>query len=308
MAGRQSWFHDSEGGALTSYLDGQLEFFAGIKRNGAGAPAARTNGGSPPVAKKAGATHTEPIIGPIEKTAPQTGRVSRIFAAVILGAAGLGLAAIGATATVSYSLESTGTLMAALAAAADATSLIMPASACCLWKTKRRLLAVIAWCLWLGATSVTAANVAGYIASHTDVFLAGREVASTERGLVLERVARLRAERGAISERRPIGAITVAIQNAHVAELEALRTALAMAKRRDAIDAELAGLEPRLAGLPAVTMADPSTAVLADILRMPADEIDLRRIRIAVLLTLPLTAGLLVAMAMAIGTAKERTP
>jgi hypothetical protein len=47
-------------------------------------------------------------------------------------------------------------------------------------------------------------------------------------------------------------------------------------------------------------------AVLADILRMPADEIDLRRIRLAVLLTLPLTAGLLMAMAMAIGTAKER--
>ena len=80
-----------------------------------------------------------------------------------------------------------------------------------------------------------------------------------------------------------------------------------MAKRRDAIDVELAGLEPRLAGLPAVTMADPSAAVLADILRMPADEIDLRRIRLAILLALPLTSGLLVAMAMAIGTAKERT-
>jgi hypothetical protein len=53
--------------------------------------------------------------------------------------------------------------------------------------------------------------------------------------------------------------------------------------------------------------AFPSAAVLADILRMPADEIDLRRIRLAVLLVLPLTSGLLVAMATAL-TAKEPRP
>jgi hypothetical protein len=273
-----------------------------IKTNG-GARAARTNGGSHPPVKK-----SPPRVEPVKllPPAPKPGRVGRILAAGILGMAGIGLGAIGATATITYSLESTGTLMAALAAAADATSLIMPASACCLWKTKRRLLAAVAWCMWLAATSITAANVAGYIASHTDVFLAGRETASTERSLVLDRVNRLRSERTGIAERRPIGAITVAIQNAHVAELEALRTALAMARRRDAIDLELNNLEPRLAGLPAVTMADPSAAVLADILRMPADETDLRRIRLAVLLILPLTSGLLVAMAMAIGSGKER--
>jgi hypothetical protein len=46
--------------------------------------------------------------------------------------------------------------------------------------------------------------------------------------------------------------------------------------------------------------------VLADILRIPADEIDLRRIRLAILLILPLTSGLLVAMALAIASAKEQ--
>jgi hypothetical protein len=282
----------------------------GAKHNGAGPHHSRPNGGNHSPINKPAARAIEPAADPIKSLppTPARGRIGRILAAAILGMAGVGLGAIGATATITYSLESTGTLMAALAAAADATSLIMPASACCLWKSRRRLLAAVAWCMWLAATSITAANVAGYIASHTDVFLAGREVASTERQLVLDRVNRLRSERGAISERRPIGAITVAIQNAHVAELEALRTALVMAKRRDAIDLELAGLEPRLAGLPAVTMADPSAAVLADILRLPADEIDLRRIRLAVLLILPLTSGLLVAMAMAIGTAKERAP
>jgi hypothetical protein len=240
---------------------------------------------------------------------PSRGRnAGRIVAAGILGAAGVALASVGAVATVTYSLETTGTLMAVLAGSADATSLMLPASACCLWKTRRRSLAVVAWCMWLAATSITAANVAGYIASHTDVFLAGREVASTERQLVLERVNRLRTERAGIREQRPIGAITVAIQNARQADLEGLRTALAMAKRRDAIDAELSNVAPRLAGLPAVTMTDPSAAVLADILRLPAGEIDLRRIRLAVLLTLPLTAGLLMAMALAIGMRSERAP
>jgi hypothetical protein len=40
-------------------------------------------------------------------------------------------------------------------------------------------------------------------------------------------------------------------------------------------------------------------------LTLPSEEIDLRRIRLTVLLILPLTSGLLMAMGMAMGTAKE---
>jgi hypothetical protein len=236
---------------------------------------------------------------------PTPGRnAGRVLAAVILGAAGLGLAAIGAVATVTYSLETTGRLMAALAAAADAVALILPAAACALWTVRRRLLAAVAWCLWMAATGITAANVAGFIGQHTDSFLSGREVASTERTLVLERLGRLRTERAKISETRPIGAITVAIQNSTRGDLEALRTNLALAKRRDVIDGELAGLETRVATLPAVSAIDPSASVLAEILRLPS-EIDLRRIRLAILLLLPLTSGLLIAMALAIGARTE---
>jgi hypothetical protein len=43
-------------------------------------------------------------------------------------------------------------------------------------------------------------------------------------------------------------------------------------------------------------------------LTLPSEEIDLRRIRLTVLLILPLTSGLLMAMGMAMGTAKERRP
>jgi len=250
------------------------------------------------------------VIAALTTAAPSPSTTSRdagrVLAAVILGASGLGLATIGAVATVTYSLETTGSLMAALAAAADAVALILPAAACSLWTVRRRLLAAVAWCLWMAATAITAANVAGFIGQHTDSFLAGREVASTERTLVLERLGRLRAERAKITETRPMGAITVAIQNSRVADLEALRTARAIAQRRDAIDAELAGLETRVATLPAVSAIDPSASVLAEILRLPS-EIDLRRIRLAILLVLPLTSGLLVAMALAIGMRSERS-
>ena len=77
---------------------------------------------------------------------------------------------------------------------------------------------------------------------------------------------------------------------------------MAIAARRDEIDRDLAALEPRLRMLPAVTMIDPSASVLADILRLPS-EIDLRRIRLALCLVLPLTGGLVLALALAVGAA-----
>ena len=168
--------------------------------------------------------------------------------------AGLGLAGVGAIATVAYSLESTGSLMAALAAAADATSLIMPASACCLWKSKRRLLAAVAWCMWLAATQYHRGQCRR-LHRFTHRCFPGRPRSGEHRTRTSTR-ARCPASRRAWRYQRTAADRYHhrAIQNAHVAELEALRTALAMAKRRDAIDVELAGLEPRLAGLPAVTM------------------------------------------------------
>src|ERR1700692_2345158 len=61
----------------------------------------------------------EPTIKPAPLPSTHGRNAGRVLAAGILGTAGLGLAAIGAVATVTYSLETTGNLMAALAAAAD---------------------------------------------------------------------------------------------------------------------------------------------------------------------------------------------
>jgi hypothetical protein len=187
-------------------------------------------------------------------------KIGRILAALVIGLVGLGLAGIGMAATITYSIETTGTLTAALAAAADTMALLMPAAACALWCTRRWLLAIAAWALWAGAVSVAALNVAGFIGQHTDSFLGGREVQSIERALVLERLGRLRAER---TETRPAAAITVAIRNAGRVEIENRREALVMAKRWDEIERDLAILERRLTTLPAVTMADPSAGILA---------------------------------------------
>jgi hypothetical protein len=230
----------------------------------------------------------------------------RVPVALALGAAGIGLAAVGASATVSYSVESAGPLMGALAAAADFMALILPTAACTLWRSRRRMLALAAWALSAAAVSITVMNVAGFIGQRTDLFLGGRELASTDRTLVLEQLGRLRAERATITDTRPVAAIVLAIRNATRTDIDSQRADLIAAKRRDEIDRDLAELEPKIASLPAVTMIDPSAGVLGEILRLPAD-IDLRRIRLALFLVLPLCSGLMLALALAVGTS-ERTP
>jgi hypothetical protein len=226
--------------------------------------------------------------------------LGRVMAGLALGAVGVGLAGIGAAATVTYSLATGGLLLGALAAAADVMALIMPAAGCALWRMRRRLLTLCAWGMWILGVMFTAANLAGYVGQHADTFTGARELQSTERSLVLERLERLRTERRAISEARPAGAIAIAIREARRSEQPELRTALETAKRRDVVDADLRELESKISTLPAVSMADPSARTLADILRVPS-ELDLRRLRLALCLVLPLSAGFLVALGAAIG-------
>jgi hypothetical protein len=238
---------------------------------------------------------------------PTHGRnAGRVLAALALGATGLGLAAVGAAATINFAFESAGNLMAALAAGADSAALLTPTAACALWRVRRWLLGLTAWIVWAGASSITVGNIAGFVGEHSDSFFGKRETASLERGLILERISRLRSERTSIVETRPIGLIALAIRNATTAKIDDERAALAMARRRDVLDAELAALKPQLGNLPSVSVVDPSASVLAEIL---PSQIDLRRIRLCLLLGLPLCGGLLIAMGMAIatGTRTERS-
>jgi hypothetical protein len=128
----------------------------------------------------------------------------------------------------------------------------------------------------------------------------GREAEATGRAIILERLERLRGERRTITETRPIGAITALINDAHRSEQPALRAAREIAKRRDAIDAELVTFEQRLASLSRVVTGDASAAVLSAITSAAISESMVRRFRLACLLAPPLYGGLVVAIGLAL--------
>jgi hypothetical protein len=126
--------------------------------------------------------------------------------------------------------------------------------------------------------------------------------------MAMERLARLRGERKAIAEtaRRPSGAILAARAGARRSEQPALREAIAMARRRDALDLELAAFEKRLTEIPQVATADASAAVLSEIRGTAISKVELRRFRLALLLGPPLCGGLVLSLAFALAMASAR--
>jgi hypothetical protein len=270
--------------------------------------ARKSNGAAvPPVEKhtrQSGDANVSPAA--FEKISPATppsrGRNGgRIVIGGTLAVTGLILAAGGMLMTVNYSVTAAAgldrLLLAGLAATADVLALIAPSAAICLWHARRRSLSLAAAVLWLIAASITLQNLGGFLGSYGDGFTANRQTLSTERALVLERVNRLRSERAAISERRPIAVIVVAIRNATVAKIDDERAALAIAKRRDDLDAQLAALEATIPSLPAISAADPSAATIAGVISLItggqvviADDL-FRRLRLLALIALPLFAG-----------------
>lgn len=93
----------------------------------------------------------------------------------------------------------------------------------------------------------------------------------------------------------------MALNDARRSERPALREALALAKRRDALDLDLAVFEQRLSEIPQVAIADASAAVLSDISGTTISDTALRRLRLAFLLGLPLAGGLVLSLAFAMG-------
>ena len=257
------------------------------------------------VAAAAAPTNAAPVAAAtVAAVAPNRQRVA--IGGVLITTALL-LAGVGMTATVTYSMTTAAGadrfLLAALAVAADLLTLVLPSAAIAVWSARRRGLATAAAVLWIAGAGITTTNLAGFVGINGDSFLAGRETASTERSLVIERIARLRAERSTITETRPVGAIVVAIRNAAKAKVDDERAGLAIAKRRDAIDAELAAIETTIATLPPVNAVDPSGATISGIVHLVSGvaiaAATVRRARFALLLALPLLGGLV----FAVGTA-----
>jgi hypothetical protein len=229
----------------------------------------------------------------------RTGWFGRVLGTAILASVGIALAAIGMIETTSYSLRVGGPLLAGLAICADALVLLLPAAIAALWR-RRSPATIAAAGLWLIGCVITLANLSGYIASGDDAFRAGRESQTMQRTLALERLQRLRTERAAISEMRPVRALNVAIQGAPRSKKTALREALATAERRDALEGELSALASSLPAIPQIAITDPSASVLSDISGTSISEHSLRRARLMFLLLLPLCGGLVLSVALSL--------
>ncbi len=216
---------------------------------------------------------------------------------IILAVVGIALAGVGMVETTAFAAKAGGLLFAALALCADAVVLLMPSSAAMLWR-RRSPAVVAAVVLWIVASAVTIANLSGYIGSSDDQFRAAREGESTARVLTLQRLAQLRHERDAITEMRPVAALILAVNHARGWRKVALGEALAVARRRDALDAELPTAVSSIPDLPKITTVDPSANVLSDIIGATVSESGLRRLRLAALLALPLCGGFVLTVAL----------
>jgi len=238
-----------------------------------------------------------PVIAP-----PAPSRLSacgRLLATTIVASVGVALAVIGMIETTAYAMRVGGWLFAALAICADALVLFMPAAVAGLWR-RRSPATIVAAALWLVGGAVTLANLSGYIGSSDDAFRAVRETQSTQRALALEQLARLRNERAAISELRPVGALNVAIKNVRPSKRPALREALAVAQRRDVLEARLSAVSASLPTVPQIALVDPSAGVLSEISGATVSETLLRRVRLALLLLLPLCGGFVLSVALSL--------
>jgi hypothetical protein len=193
-----------------------------------------------------------------------------------------------------------------LASSADLLTLTMPSVVGALWQRRSPAVA-LAGLLWCAGAAVTVANLAGYVGEHVEEYQNARQTLATGRSMALERLARLKGERKAIAGTRPPAAIAAALNDARRSERPALREAMAMAKRRDALDIELATFEQRLDGIPQVATADASAAILSDITGTTVSEHALRRLRLALLLGLPLCGGLVLSLAFALIAARATT-
>ena len=247
------------------------------------------------------------VAGPVTSRVAPAIAMQRTLGAVI-AVVGIGLSIAGMFASTRYAIMTTTgadrILAAGVAVAADLLTLTLPSGTIAIWRAKRRGLALASVLLWLAAAAITTTNLSGFFGAKADIFMSGRETATTARTLVLERVARLRDERDTISESRPVGVIIVAIRNATKATVDQEREALAIAKRRDDLDAQLATIEPTIAALPAVNAIDPASATMSDTIDLVTGVVigddTLRRVRLALLLGLPLVGGLVLAVGAAV--------
>ncbi|PWU21862.1 MAG: hypothetical protein C5B50_00835 [Verrucomicrobia bacterium] len=219
-------------------------------------------------------------------------------------------------------------LLAGLSAVGDLVALTSPTVAQVLWRHRRRFEAAIGGLLWVVTSGVAVLAAVGFAAVNIADSTAGRDQAASARGVLVDRLAGLQAQRRAIGELRPVRVLEAELQaaqataaavwrvtagclditRAHSAEacspVIRARELVATAQTRDRIDAEMDELAARLAASPAVTVADPQAQTAAEMLSWltgrPVLAHDIGLTRLLGMTLLPQMAGLVLLMASAL--------
>jgi hypothetical protein len=250
-----------------------------------------------------------------------------ILAATALGLAGVGLILNARFAASFGQTAEAATLLAAIGLAIDMLAVVLPTAAAQLWRRRNQVTASAAWVIWVLAVVMTLLAAVGFAATHIGDAVAGRTKVATESAALSATLDRLRTERARIAETRAVATLEAEIQLAQPIAAavwrqtvgctdvtrpqsgEACRTVLRLreamgaARRRDALDRELADAEARLARLPAITTGDPQAIMAADLFAwLTAGGVsltphDIHRARITGLTITPSLAGILLMLA-----------
>jgi len=195
---------------------------------------------------------------------------------------------------------------------------------------RHRVFALVAWVLWPGVLIMTLLAATGFAAGNLGDGIAGRARAVETASELRHGLERLRLERAGIGEQRSVAEIEAAVARTRVpvwawrdtrqcaaadsadsrkarAGVLRLRQDEATARRRDAIDADAQEMESRLAMLPTVGTADPTSfagelvgwVTSGAVVLSPRD---IYRLRVAGLVVAPSLAGLVLAFGLALGT------
>jgi hypothetical protein len=255
--------------------------------------------------------------------------------ACLLFATALGLTGVGLVMNARFAASfgqtmEAAVLLAAIGLAVDLLAVVLPSVGVQLWHRRSIAAALSAWGMWFAVLAMTWLAAMGFASTNIGDAVAGRARIANESTLLAERIERLRKERGAITEMRPIAAIEVELQRAQpgaqsvwhmtdgcrdvtrpasaraCATVLELRQAHAAAERRDAIDTELRDTQARLTALPAVALADPQATTAAETIRWlsagmanPGPD-DIARLRALGLALTPSLAGLIGMLALAL--------
>jgi hypothetical protein len=272
---------------------------------------------------------------PTTAVEPPSRSMAVTIGAAVLFATAVGLTGVGLVMNARFAASfgrtiEAAVLLALIGLAIDVLAVMLPAAAVHLWHRRAIGAAVTAWTIWVAALAMTLLAATGFASTQIGDAVAGRAKLAGERSALAQRIDRLRLERASIAELRTVTAIEVELQRAQpgaqavwritagcrdvtransaraCAEVLELREAIAVARRRDVIDAELRQGEARLAALPAIAAADPQAKTAAEIVtwlsagRISPTQQDISWVRTIGLALTPSLAGLIGMLALSL--------